>query len=251
MKEIQIVLLLLLLAVSASASGIDEVMDKANHHYRNGDFNSAIEQYEKLISEGYQGASLFYNLGNSYYRTGKLGYAILYYEKALKLSPNDEDIKHNLALANSRTIDKLDTLPKFFLFEWWESFLAFFSTQTWIILTLIVYLIFLILVAFYFFAGQIINPRVSFFSSTVILFFLILLVSVVAVKLNRESKRIEAVIIENSIVVKLSPDKQGKDGFVIHEGSKILLEEQIDEWKKIRLPDGKVGWVKENQIAVI
>lgn len=251
MKEIQIIILLLLLTFSVSASGIDEIMKNANNHYRNNDFSAAISEYEKLISEGYQGASLYYNLGNAYYRTGKLGYAILFYEKALKFSPSDEDIIHNLALANSKTIDKPDALPKFFLFEWWEAFLAFLSTQTWIILTLIVYLIFLITVALYFFAGNIINPRVTFFTGSLILILLILSVSVVVIKLNRESKRIEAVIIENSVVVKLSPHKQGKDGFVIHEGLKILLEEQLDEWNKIRLPDGKVGWVKKNQIAAI
>ena len=250
MKVIYFALLLAFLSAPVSAS-IDEAMNKANTHYRENNFNAAIAEYEKLVTEGYQGASLYYNLGNAYYRIGKLGYAVLYFEKALKLSPNDEDIKDNLALANSRTIDKIDSLPKFFLFEWWESFLALFSVQTWIVISLIIYLLLLVVIALYFLAGQIVHPRISFFTGAAVLIVFLVSVSVSAIKLNREEKRQEAVIIENSVVVKLSPDEKGKDGFIVNEGLKILLEDQLDEWKKIRLPDGKVGWVIKTQIAVI
>lgn len=235
----------------ASAVDVEEVMNKANKEYREGNFTSAITEYEKLLTDGYKGTSLFYNLGNAHYRIGKLGYAILYYEKALKLSPGDEDVKHNLSLAYSGTIDKIETMPKFFFFEWWEDFLTIFSIDGWIVFALIIYLLLLAVIAAYFFAGQIIHPRISFFSGTVILIILLVSISVTAVKLNRENKRLEAIIVENSVVVKLSPDIQGKDGFVVHEGLKILLEDEIDDWKKIRLPDGKFGWVKDYQIAII
>lgn len=252
MRSVSVILLLSFSLISpVLALDVDETMNKANQLYRDNDFAAAIDEYEKLISEGYAGSSLYYNLGNAYYRIGKLGYAILYYEKALKLSPNDDDVKHNLALANIRAVDKIDTLPKFFLFEWWESFLAFFSLQVWIVITLLIYLLLSIVIALYFFAGHIIHQRISFFSGAAVLIVLLISVSVVAVKLNRENKRLEAVIIEKSVVVKLSPDDHGKDGFVIHEGLKILLEDEIDNWCKIRLPDGKVGWVDLKTLAII
>ena len=246
-----IIIISFMFIASASALNINEVMTKANEFYRSNDFVSAINEYEKLIGEGYQGTSLFYNLGNAYYRIGKIGYAILYYEKALKLSPSDDDVKHNLALANMGTIDKIETLPKFFLFDWWESFLAFLSLQGWIIFTLIVYFLLLAAIAIYFFAAHIVQQRISFFSGLAILIVLIVSVSVVTIKLNRENKRLEAVLVENTVVVKLSPDEHGKDGFVIHEGLKILLEDEVDSWKKIRLPDGKVGWIPSKYIRQI
>lgn len=243
--------LFLLSVLSAYAANVDDIMNKAAQHYRNNDFASAINHYEKLVREGYSGVSLFYNLGNAYYRIGKLGYAILYYEKALKLSPNDEDVKHNLTLANLSTIDKIDTLPKFFLFEWWESFLSVFTTQTWIILSLVIYLLLLVVISVYFFASTIIHPRISFFTGAAVLVILIFSISLAAIKLNRENKRLEAIVVENSVVVKLSPDERGKDGFVVHAGLKILLEDEIDDWRKIRLPDGKVGWLPSGTIRQI
>lgn len=240
-----------LLTLSVLPAEIDQILLQADQYYRDNDFSSAIREYEKLVSAGYEGPSLHYNLGNSYYRIGKLGFAILNYEKALKLSPNDEDIKHNLTLANLQTMDKIETLPKFFLFEWWESFLKFFSVNTSIIIALVVYFLFLLSIALYFFAGNIVHPRISFFSGMAILLLFVFLVTIVAVKINRENKRQEAIIVENSVVVKLSPDQQGKVGFLIHEGLKVLLEDKIDDWRKIRLPDGKVGWVPVQSIRQI
>lgn len=251
-KNAVIVLIVILSGLICGKSlSVDEVMSQANQLYIESDYTSAITKYEELVSEGYEGVSLYYNLGNSYYRIGKLGYAILYYEKALKLSPNDEDVKHNLALANLRTADKIETLPKFFLFEWWETFLAIFSLQGWTIVTLVIYVLFLFALTSYFFLNHIIHQRISFFSAGITLIILLISISVVVIKLNRENKRMEGVIVENSVVVKLAPNEKGKDGFIVHEGLKILIEDEIDDWKKIRLADGKVGWIDKNQLRIL
>lgn len=248
----RIILLLSLIATgSLFASDPVEIMNSANQHYRDGDYNSAIKGYESLVSRGFEGVSLYYNLGNAYYRTGKLGYAILFYEKALKLNPDDEDVIHNLALANIRTVDKIDTMPKFFIFEWWESFLSLFKLQSWIIVTLVIYLALLTSIAFYFLGSRFIHQRISFFSGVTFLILLFISISVVGVKLNRQDKRLEAIIIEKSVVVKLSPDIQGKDGFLIHEGLKVLVEDTIDDWKKIKLADGKIGWIPAEYLLTI
>ena len=105
--------------------------DKANDLYRKNKFEDAVKEYKKLIDDGYESAALYYNLGNAYYREGNIGHAILYYEKALKLEPNDDDIIHNIAIADSKTVDKIEPLPKFFLFQWWEALLAVFTIKGW------------------------------------------------------------------------------------------------------------------------
>jgi pentatricopeptide repeat protein len=93
-------------------------MNQAGEYYRNGEFDKAIEIYEELRNEGYEGTSLYFNLANSYYRIGRLGYAILNFERALDISPTDEDVKHNLAFANLSTVDRIQPLPTFFLFDY-------------------------------------------------------------------------------------------------------------------------------------
>lgn len=240
-----------LLADFCFAKEINESMKQAGEYYRNGEFNKSIEIYEQLISEGYEGTSLYYNLANSYYRVGKLGYAILNYERALKISPSDEDAKHNLAFANLSSVDRIQPLPEFFLFKWWESLLASFTINGWTYISYFIFLVLIISVVLYFFARSISQQKIILFSGLGILVILLLVVSLLIVKINREENLISGVIVEQSVTVKTSPDTKSTDAFVIHEGLKVNLEDHIDNWIKIRLADGKVGWVEKDDVERI
>jgi len=248
--HISVILILIALA-PVRASQVNTVMDKGNNFYRNSDYDNAIEEYKKLIDNGYLGTSLFYNLGNTYYRIGKIGYAILYYEKALKLSPSDADIKHNLDFAHFSTIDRIQPLPKFFLFDWWEALLTSFSVNGWAYIVFIFYLLILLLIAAYFFAKSISQQKFIFLSGIVVVVLLTSSVSLLVVKINRETALKSGVIIEQVVTVKSSPDPNSTDSFVIHEGLKVNLEDKLDNWTKIRLADGKVGWIENNVIKRI
>jgi tetratricopeptide (TPR) repeat protein len=229
----------------------DELMSEASQHYRNNEYDLAAENYEKLIDRGYEGTALFYNLGNSYFKLGKIGYAILNYERALKVSPSDEDVKHNLTFAYLNTSDRIEPLPKFFLFEWWETLLSSFSVNGWSYFTYAVYILLLVQIAAYFFARSIVQQKIILLSSLAVVVVFVLSVSMLIVKINREETHIEGIIVEQSVTVKTSPDLKSTDAFLIHEGLKVKLEDNLDDWIKIRLADGKVGWVEKNLVERI
>ncbi len=247
----KLLFLLLLLTGISPASQVDELMKQGNDFYQNKNYEQAVQSYEKLISEGYEGVSLFYNLGNAYYREGKIGYAILNYEKALRLSPNDDDVRHNLAIANTKTLDRIDTLPEFFLFRWWESLLSFFSLQGWTYFSYVLYIFSLIAFGIYFFTKNPQIQRYSFFGGLILISFFILSVVILSVNLNRELNVKHGIVIEPAVSAKLSPDTKSNDAFVIHEGLKVQLEDKVDNWVKIRLNDGKIGWLPETDVAKI
>lgn len=236
---------------SLFASQVDNLMKQGNDFYQQKKYENAIAAYQILADEGYEGVALFYNLGNSYYRDGKIGYAILYYEKALRISPNDDDVQHNLAIARAKTVDKIDTLPQFFIFQWWESLLALFSVTGWTYLSYFLYLLVLISAGTYFFARNNKWQRYSFLGGLAISIILIFSVILLIVNLNRELNIKQGIIIKPVISVKLSPDPNSNDAFVIHEGLKVQLEDKVDDWVKIRLHDGKIGWLPEDDVAAI
>ncbi len=243
--------ILLFFSVLIFPKDVQQMMKEANELYRNGKFESAIETYKQIEKEGYEGTSLYYNLGNSYYRVGKIGYAILNYEKALKLSPTDEDVKHNLAFANLSTVDKIQPLPEFFLFVWWDSLLASFTVNGWTYIVYFFFILLLILVSLYFFVRTIIQQKLVLFSGLGILVVLALTISLLIVKINREQTLISGVVIEQSVTAKTSPDPKSGDAFIIHEGLKVNLEDKLDQWVKIKLADGKVGWIENNSVEKI
>ncbi len=233
------------------ASQVEDLMKQGNEFYQNKQYDKAADTYQKIINMGYEGTSLYYNLGNAYYREGKLGYAILNYEKALKLSPGDDDIIHNLTIANTKTVDKIDTLPKFFLFQWWESLLTLFSLTGWTYTAYLFYILLLASIGLYFFAKKPGIQRYSFFSGLISALLLIITAALLLINLNRELNIKNAVVVSPIAAVKLSPDPSSNDAFVIHEGLKVRELDQVDSWIKIRLQDGKEGWINQSDIAAI
>jgi tetratricopeptide (TPR) repeat protein len=233
------------------ASDTGELIKKGNEYYREKQFEKAIDAYQQIIHMGYEGTALYYNLGNSYYKEGKLGYAILYYEKAHKLSPGDEDILHNLTIVNTKTVDKLDSLPRFFIFEWWESFLSLLSVKQWAYLTYVFYILMLAAIGMYFFAKRPFVQRYSFFSGLIAALLLILAAIPLIINLNRAMNDKNAIIIAPSVTVKLAPDLTSNDAFIVHEGLKIKELDYVENWIKIKLQDGKEGWVQQGEIGSI
>jgi uncharacterized protein YgiM (DUF1202 family) len=61
----------------------------------------------------------------------------------------------------------------------------------------------------------------------------------------------KAVIFTSSINGKSSPDNSGTDLFILHEGSKVTIEDNVGEWYEIKLSDGNKGWVPSNSLTII
>lgn len=247
---LKIFLLFIVLNVSIFADPAS-TMRTANEYYKNNRYQLAVDEYNKLISDGYRGVSLFYNLGNSHYRLGQVGYAILYYEKALRFSPGDEDVQHNLELAKLNLKDKVDTLPPFFIFNIWEGLLASFSVTGWTVLVYIVFILLLSAIVLYFFSRSVSQQRTAFFSGIAIFSVLLFTVLLLAVKINKEFNIKYAIVTKTEIIVKSAPDISSKDEFQIHEGLKVKVEDSVDDWLKIRLEDGKIGWVSRHSVGII
>jgi tetratricopeptide (TPR) repeat protein len=248
---IKILLLLIIFSSVSFSSDVSELMQKGNEYYRTNQFQLAIDEYNKLVSQGYEGASLYYNLGNAYYRLGKVGYAIMYYEKALKFSPSDEDIIHNLAFTRLNLKDKVDTLPSFFIFTWWEGLVGAFSVSGWTIIAYVFYILLLIAAVAYFFSRNSSQQRISFYSGVGLLFLLVFSIVLLNVKMNKEYKIKNGIIVSSIATAKYGPDATQKDVFVIHEGLKVRLINSVDNWVEIRLDDGKIGWIPDQDIGEI
>lgn len=63
----------------------EQLWNKANTAYINGDFHAAADAYEELLSRGVSSMKLYYNLGNAYFKDDRIGKAILYYNRRCAL----------------------------------------------------------------------------------------------------------------------------------------------------------------------
>ncbi|NUN10602.1 MAG: tetratricopeptide repeat protein [Ignavibacteriaceae bacterium] len=252
----KVLFLVLFFSVSVSthlfASGtLTSRIDSANKYYKKSDYVSAIRVYEEILHGGTVSAALHYNLGNAYYRTGKPGYAILNYERGLRLNPSDEDLLHNLEIARARLLDKEDVLPQFFLYAWWESVQSALTLNGWTILTYIFYLALIISVAVLYLSSSFsVRKYFLYFSFATGILFLASGVNL-AGKVYAGSNTKYAIIILPSVSVRSAPDEKGTESFIIHEGLKVKVEDNLEGWLRIRLRDGNTGWLKVSGAVMI
>ena len=222
----------------------------ADSSFVNGHYQEAIEQYEQLLQQGVS-AELYYNLGNAYYRTDNITKAILNYERALLLSPGDGDIRFNLQLARSKTVDKIVPESEMFFVTWYRSLVNLASVDGWAHFALVMLALAVVLLLAYLFGRQLWLRKTAFFGA-VIMVLLFLLSNLFAWQQKKALvQRDGAIITDAAVTVKSTPDNTGVDLFVLHEGTKVKVEDEIKGWQKIKLPDGKEGWVGASQLEVI
>lgn len=228
----------------------NDLIVQGEKFYETKNYKKAIEAYEKLIVKGYTSAKLYYNLGNAYYRDKQLGKAIYNYERAKKIDPNDGDIKNNLTIAYTKTIDKIEVKENFFISAVKTNVLSTFSTTTWAWFTIgLSVLVFIFL--YLFFAGtSVVMRRLSFFVTLVlvVVFFIVYFLGKSAV--NAKTENNFAVITSPQIKVYTEPSITSNSKFNLHEGTRVKIMELNADWILIKLENGNEGWLKTTDVGV-
>ena len=251
MKKVIFLIISILTVLYLNAQEADTLMEKGNNLFIEGKYQDAIDTYENILKLGYESSELYYNLGNSYYKQNIISRAILNYEKALQLSPNDDDIKYNLELCNRLVVDKIEKLPVFFITGWVRNVKNLFSSDFWAILSIVTFGLALIFISFYLYSKSIGLKKLSFWIG-----FIVIILSVISfIFSNQQKQKIlsgnTAVVMSPSVTIKSSPDVSGTDIFVIHEGTKVRIEDKISDWNEIKLSDGSKGWLMADDIETI
>jgi len=232
------------MAMQAQTEGLQGMVEQANQSYSAAEYETAIMEYESVINAGYESAALFFNLGNAYFKSNNIPSAILYYEKARKLDPTDESVKFNLDLANSRIIDKLDPLPQFFLKTWWTSARDMRNSDQWARVGIISFILLLLSAVVFIISTTVLTRKFSFWSGIVFLGIMALSLIFSVSGYKEYSRHSSGIVFTPTVTVKSSPSENSVDLFVIHEGIKVFITDQVEGWSEVRLANGNVGWIK-------
>ena len=214
-------------------------------------YQQAIADYEALLKKGVS-ADVYYNLGNAYYRTDNITRAVINYERALLLSPGDPDIRVNLQLARSKTIDKITPESEMFFVTWYRSLVNIMSVDGWATMSLVSLAIAIILALCYLFSGRVWMQKTGFFGALAMIVIFGLSNLFAWQQKDQLVNRTGAIVISPAAAVKSTPANGGTDLFIIHEGTKVeITDSSMKEWKEVRIADGKEGWIKASMIEMI
>lgn len=244
-----LLVLVIAFAVPLSAGAITK--KNADDEYKKGNYQQAIKDYEELLKKG-PSVELYYNLGNAYYRTDNMTRAVLNYERALLLSPGDDDIRFNLQMARSKTIDKIAPKSEMFFVTWYKTLVNFTSVDGWARSAIVCLSLALVLALCYLFGGKPQVRKIGFFGAVV--FIAVFILSNVFAYEQKQilTKRTGAVVTAPSAPLKKTPVASSEHDAIIHEGSRVeIIDDTMKDWKQVELEDGREGWILSSQMERI
>lgn len=246
-----IMIVLMQLPILLFGQSHETYIQEAEHYYSEAKYDSSAMVYQKVLDAGFHSAELYYNLGNSFYKQNEIPSAILYFEKALKLDPSNEDVLFNLKLANTRIQDKIEALPLLFFIRWYVVLYNMFSVDNWAKISLVLFSVFALFNLFYFLGKSIIMRKAGFYFGLIFLFLSAASLFLTYKKHASQTEQAHAIVFKPSVTVKSSPNTNGVDLFVIHEGTKLQVVDKVGGWCEIKIANGSVGWIEIKTIQLI
>ena len=246
-KPAMIALFLMTMPFAAQAQEdiyVDSLWNAANAAYAEGRWDAAASGYEMISDMGLESAALYCNTGNAYAKNGNVPMAILYYERALKANPSYEDASYNLDLMNSRIQDRIDPVPEFFLNKWMKDISYLMDSNAWAVAALVLLGLALAMFLLFLLAPTVAGRRTGFFTGV---FLVVLMAFALGFSVSQKKAYMSAdraIIMRPVVSVKSSPSAEAsKDLFILHEGTKVTVLDQVGTWNNISLADGRQGWL--------
>lgn len=224
------------------------LFEQGNTLYNQGKYAEAIDKYKAILETKNHSAALYFNLANAHYKLNNIAPSIYYYEKALQLNPNDPDIKNNLAFAKNMTIDAIDAVPDAGFSKLIKNITGIMGFDNWAKVAVASVILFVLLFLVYYFTYSTFKKRLAFVSSNLFLFIAILSVVIAFHKYNVYQNDKEAIVFAQEATIKSEPNTRSNEVFRLHEGTKVKILDTINQWKKIKLADGKTGWIENDNI---
>lgn len=253
-KVVTVVTLLLSLGTSMNiqAKDLDSLWTAGVQAYTDGKFSDASAAWTSIEESGQKSAKLYYNLGNAWFKQGNYPKAILNYERALRLDPSYSDARYNLEFTSNFVQDKIEPVPEFILKGVARKVCYVMGSNAWAVIFLVLLAAALVMGLLFLLGSSVGKRRAGFYCGIVLL---LLSAGALSFSIWQKSDSVKtdtAIVMSPVSSVKSSPSSgSSKDLFVIHEGTKVTILDEVGSWKNIALADGRQGWITSNELEVI
>ena len=217
--------------------------------YYDGDYEAALDSFLVAEGTGYRSGALLYNIGNTYFRLNKLGKAIVYYERARMFIPTDELLNHSAKIAQRKTKNRFNVIPRPFWGKWWDRAVAKIGPVWMYFVGLCFYLTAAMFTGVRIWSGS----RNDWLRRGIALCLVAGLPFLGAAFIASHSQATHrlAVVIDLQADLRETPSDEAEAGTRVYEGLIVDLLERRNEWVHVGLPDGTTGWLVDDVIEEV
>lgn len=236
----------------AADAYVDSLFNAASAAYSEGQWADAAGTYTAIENLGLESPALYCNMGNAWFKSGDVAKAMLYYERALKLDPSYDDARYNIAVISDFIQDRIEPVPEFILKTWTRDLCYILDSDTWAVISLIFLAAVAVSLLLLFLSSSLALRRTGFFSAIAAFLLTVMSVSFAFWQKADYSRKDGAVIMVPVVSVKSSPSSDtSTDLFILHEGTKVIILDEVGDWRNIELADGRQGWMKSSDMEII
>ncbi|WP_010135521.1 tetratricopeptide repeat protein [Ochrovirga pacifica] len=239
---------LMLVVGFVSAQNSQELFQEGNQYYQEENYLKAIQSYKNIVKKDEVSSELYFNLANAYYKINKMAEAIYYYEKALQLNPTNKDAQLNLAYANRGIIDSIKSVPKSVFEKLNDNLQTLLSYNQWALASVILSLTAGCIWILFFFS---IKPATKKMFFTLSIIFTIACCGSLAITMQQyhyTKNTVYAIVFAEEVIIRNAPRETASEVFILHQGTKLKVLDEVGTWQKIKISDGQIGWVDKKLI---
>ncbi len=233
-------------------------IDKANQAYKQELYNEALKLYLQEAESTGVSSALYCNIGDTYYRLKDNVHAVLYYERALMLDPSNGDARFNLEFVRSKMQLPDDAGDSWFS-NWMDQTVSRLSSNTWAIIAIVTFLLFLAGVAAYLFMDNVTVRKIGFFGGALLIVASILANLAAFHVHDKATSGNAAIIMPQNVVLSTAPRQprdKDEEAFSLQQGTRVEIVDSIagkesGKWLQVSTAGGHKAWLKASDIEVI
>ena len=256
MKKAIFSLIIALLALPLAAANAN--IDRANQAYKQELYNEALKLYLQEAEQTGVSSSLYCNIGDTYYRLKDNVHAVLYYERALLLDPSNNDARFNLEFVRGKMQLPDDAGDSWFS-NWVDQTVSRLSSNTWAIIAIITFLLFLAGLAAYLFLDNVLMRKIGFFGGALMIVASILANLAAFHVYHKATSGNGAIVMPETVTLSTAPraprDKD-EEAFELQQGTRVEIVDSISDktsgkWLQVSTAGGHKAWLNAKDVEVI
>lgn len=229
----------------------DDYFLQGNNFYKAGKYSEAIVAYDAVLDSKKHSSDLYFNIANCYYRLNKVAPAIFNYEKALLLNPDNIEAHNNLQIAQKLLVDNITVVNRVGFEKLLHDLTSSLHDNNWAWLAVYAGFLFLVCFLCYYFFNKTTIKRVFFVFMCLSLAGILLSLLSAYFEKSQSNNNNPAIVFVETTALKKEPKATSKEKILLHEGTKVYILGNKENYKKVQLTDETIGWINANDIKEI